>query len=87
MDKAELDKLRMLSQYFGFKLVETGSIRKKVQARTHRKRRINKKWLKRYGYKSVPDDDTVLIFGDCIYATPRAVKKITAKIGKDQSNA
>lgn len=25
----------------------------KVQARKHRKRRINKKWLKRYGYKTV----------------------------------
>lgn len=27
---------------------------KHVQARTHRKKRINKKWLKRYGYKSIP---------------------------------
>lgn len=26
---------------------------KMIQARTHRKRRINKKWLKRYGYKKV----------------------------------
>ena len=82
MNEAELDKARMLSQYFGFRVVATNNIRKKVQARTHRKRRINKKWLKRYGYKSVPDDNTILIFGDCIYATPRAVKKIIAKVGK-----
>jgi hypothetical protein len=25
----------------------------KIQAKTHRKRRINKKWLKRYGYKTI----------------------------------
>ena len=24
-----------------------------VQVRTHRKKRINKKWLKRYGYKTI----------------------------------
>ena len=26
---------------------------KVVQARTHKKRRINKKWAKRYGYKTI----------------------------------
>lgn len=25
-----------------------------VQARKHRKKRINKKWLKKYGYKQIP---------------------------------
>jgi len=25
-----------------------------IQARTHRKSRINKKWLKKYGLKSIP---------------------------------
>lgn len=29
---------------------------KKIQARKHRKKRINKKWLKRYGYKEQPID-------------------------------
>lgn len=28
-------------------------IPKTVQARTHKKKRINKKWAKRYGYKTV----------------------------------
>ena len=28
-------------------------IPKMIQARTHKKRRINKKWAKRYGYKTV----------------------------------
>ncbi len=86
MNETELDKARMLSQYFGFKIYATNNIRKQVQARTHRKRRINKKWLKRYGYKSVPDDSTILIFGDRIYATPRAAKKIAEKVQKEANH-
>lgn len=30
-----------------------------VQVRTHRKKRINKKWAKRYGYKLVVDETTI----------------------------
>lgn len=30
-----------------------GKINTLVQARTHKKRRINKKWLKRYGYRNI----------------------------------
>lgn len=60
----------------GFRLIETTAITKQVQRRTHRKRRINKKWAKRYGYKTVLDDERVIQVGDCIYATPNTVKKI-----------
>lgn len=67
-----------IASYMGFQLVETTAITKKVQRRTHRKRRINKKWLKRYGYKTVLDDGNILLFGDCIYATPKTVKKLIA---------
>jgi hypothetical protein len=62
--------------YNGFRLVETTAITKQVQRRTHHKRRINKKWAKRYGYKTVPDDERMIMFGDCILATPNAIKKI-----------
>ena len=60
----------------GFKLIETTAITKQVQRRTHRKRRINKKWAKRYGYKTVLDDGRMIRVGDCLFATPNAVKKI-----------
>lgn len=40
----------------GKRIIITDMITKDVQARKHRKKRINKKWLKRYGYKIVPDD-------------------------------
>lgn len=62
--------------YGGFRLVETNAVTKEVQRRTHRKRRINKKWAKRYGYKTVPDDGRLIVFGDCILGTPKTVKKI-----------
>lgn len=66
--------------YMGFRLIETTSITKEVQRRTHHRRRINKKWLKRYGYKTVLDDGRIIQYGDCILATPKTVKKIITVI-------
>ena len=65
-----------VAYYMGFRLIETTAITKQVQCRTHRKRRINKKWAKRYGYKTVLDDGRIIRVGDCLYATPKTVKKI-----------
>ena len=64
--------------YMGFRLIETTAITKQVQYRTHRKRRINKKWAKRYGHKTIIDDGRIIMCGDCIYATPNTIKKIIA---------
>ena len=60
----------------GFRLIETNAITKSVQRRTHHKRRINKKWLKRYGYKTVTDDVRLIRYGDCILGSPKAIKKL-----------
>jgi hypothetical protein len=60
----------------GLRLIETTAITKQVQRRTHRKSRINKKWLKKYGYKTVLDDERMIQFGDCILATPNAIKRL-----------
>ena len=69
------------SEYFmGFRLVETTAITKEVQRRTHRKKRINKKWAKRYGYKTVLDDGRIIQCGNCLYATPNTIKKIMAEM-------
>ena len=62
----------------GFRLIETTAITKQVQCRTHRKCRINKKWAKRYGYRTIIDDGRIIMCGDCIYATPNTIKKIIA---------
>lgn len=64
----------------GYRLIATEVITKKVQVRTHKKKRINKKWLKRYGLKEVPDYETIYVdtlYGEkCIFAQPRTIEKI-----------
>lgn len=70
--------MNYLQYLMGYRLIETTAITKEVQRRTHRKRRVNKKWLKRYGYKTVLDDGRIFRYDDCILATPNTVKKIIA---------
>ena len=64
--------------YNGHYLVESNAVTKEVQRRTHRKRRINKKWLKRYGHKTVLDNGNIIRCGDCLFATSKTVEKIIA---------
>lgn len=40
--------------WYGYELISDKNCMELVQARRHKKRRINKKWLKRYGMKRVP---------------------------------
>ena len=75
-----------MNYFNGLKIVETTAITKKVQRRTNKKRRINKKWLKRYGYKTVPDDANVIIYGDSIFATPRMAKRIIKEVKKNEQS-
>lgn len=69
---------RTACYYNGYLIVETNAITKEIQRRTHKKHRINKKWAKRYGYKTVSDDRVIIQNGSIIYATPKAVKRIVA---------
>lgn len=73
--------------YNGFRLVETNAITKQVQRKTHRKRRINKKWLKRYGYKTVPDNKHIVIWSDCIFATSKIIEKIIEQMKGGDTDA
>ena len=65
-----------IANYMGFNLFATKAITKQVQRRTHRKKRTNKKWAKRYGYKTVLDDEKIIRVGNCLYATPNTAEKI-----------
>lgn len=67
---------QLIGYYMGFELIETTAITKQIQRRNHRKRRVNKKWLKRYGYKTVLDDGKIIRCGDCLFATPNTIKKL-----------
>lgn len=52
-----------------------------VQARTHRKSRINKKWLKRYGTKYVPSKD-LIYFQGMIIGHPKTIEKLKKAVNK-----
>ena len=71
-------------EFCGHRLVKTTAITKRVQRRTHKKRRINKKWAKRYGYHDVPDTKKVVLVGGTIYAQPRLIDKIMEEIAKEK---
>ena len=61
---------------FGMEIVITEWITKDIQRRKHKKCRINKKWLKRYGYKCVPDNDKMIAFNNKLFMTKGAYEKI-----------
>ena len=62
------------SYLYGMRLIATTFITKKIPRRKHRKKRINKKWLKRYGYREVPDYGRVAIANGCILAQPKTIE-------------
>lgn len=70
----------------GYRFYETTSITKEIQRRTHRKKRINKKWLKRYGYKTVLDNERIIKVDDCIFATPKTMKKLIIEMKSRSEN-
>lgn len=65
----------------GYKVVASEYYCDIVQARKHRKKRINKKWLKRYGMKSVPRKD-LLIFDGYIVGQPSVIDKLIEGVRK-----
>lgn len=60
----------------GMEIVITECLTKDIQRRTHKKRRINKKWLKRYGYKCVPDNDKIIMSNNKIFMTKGAYERV-----------
>ena len=66
----------MSVNYFGMEIFITELITKDIQRRTHKKCRINKKWLKRYGYKCVPDNDKIILSDNKLFMTKGAYEKV-----------
>ena len=60
----------------GMDIIITERITKDIQRRKHKKRRINKKWLKRYGYKCVPDDDKIIMSNNKLFMTKGAYERV-----------
>ena len=61
---------------------------KRIQRRKHHKKRINKKWAKRYGYmeiNSMPHGEVVFIDG-VIWMTQKTYEVIKKEVLKDATN-
>ena len=67
----------------GYKILITEYITKDVQRRTHKKKRINKKWLKRYGMKIVPDNTKILLVNNTLMMTEKWYEKLKKLTDKD----
>lgn len=70
----------------GYKILITEYITKDIQRRTHKKKRINKKWLKRYGMKIVPDNTKILLVNNTLMMTEKCYEKLKKIIDKDADN-
>ena len=82
-----MDIVKARAEYLGYKIVESTAITKEVQRRTHKKKRINKKWAKRYGYKAVPDNCRFVLWKNYIFAQPELCDKFVEAIQKqDEDN-
>ena len=58
---------------------------KKLQIRTHKKKRINKKWAKRYGfmYFDIQEKGQAVIVGSKIYMTQRDFDELMEQMKKE----
>lgn len=70
----------------GYKILITEYITKDIQRRTHKKKRINKKWLKRYGMKIVPDNTKILLVNNTLMMTKKCYEKLKKLTDKDADN-
>lgn len=57
----------------------------KTQNRTHKKKRINKKWAKRYGYtdSNVLEDGKIIQFGNMLCMNQKTHESLLKMIGKE----
>ena len=67
----------------GYKILITEYITKDVQRRSHKKKRTNKKWLKRYGMKIVPENTKILLVDNTLMMTEKCYEKLRKLTDKD----
>lgn len=68
----------ILGTYRSYDIIINNNIIKPglVQVRTHKKHRINKKWLKRYGMKHIQDDKKIIFYGNKAIMSMACYKKL-----------
>lgn len=72
----------VFANYTGIPIIVVSDIKR--QNRTHKKKRINKKWGKKYGYRlyNSIEDEKVITMNGTIYMNPRTYYKIQGLAGK-----
>ena len=68
--------------YVGIPIVITDAITKKVRSRTHRKKRIDKKWLKKYGFKKVTDHSKAILANGALYMSQKRYDRLKEEFAK-----
>lgn len=63
----------------GYPIIQSEYCCEIVQARKHKKKRINKKWLKRYGLKRIPSKDIIVANGR-ILVHPKTFAKLREQL-------
>lgn len=71
-----------MDYYNGTPIVITNAITKKVRSRTHQKKRIDKKWLKRYSYKDVTDHSKTLLVNGTLYMSQKIYDRLKEEFAK-----
>ena len=72
--------LRM-EQLWGKNIIISDRITKDVQARTHKRKRI-----KRYGFKTVPDNTRIFVTDECVFMTEKNYEKVKVILGRSDTN-
>lgn len=71
-----------IEQLWGKNIIISDRITKDVQARRHKRKRINKKWLKMYGFKTVPDNTRIFVTDKCVFMTEKNYEKVKGILGR-----
>lgn len=68
----------------GIPIVITDAIIKKVRCRIHRKKRIDKKWLKRYGYKEVEDHSKMFFCNGKLFMSKKNYDRFKEELARKE---
>ena len=68
------------TSFYGYLLIAEKSMYDWVQRKTHKKKRINKKWRKRYGYMQVPKRGFYITDDKKIYGHPVYIDRLIADV-------
>ena len=67
----------------GYKILITEYITKNIQRRINKKKRVNKKWLKKYGMKIVPDNTKIILVNNTLMMTEKYYEKLKSITDKN----